>query len=143
MNTDLMIDQLQADGFKPSLDSDGDIRMKFQGGTYWITVDKDDAPYVRLVYPNFWTVTANNDHEQILGICNKLSIDYKFVKVYLLDFEDGTRGVCASIELMLPDEAAFAQFYQRALQILSATAGDFGSLARNARTSKETAEAVA
>lgn len=45
---------LQEEGYMPEIDSDGDIKFKKEGGTYYVRVDsKDDSPMYVALFKNF------------------------------------------------------------------------------------------
>ena len=44
---------LLEEGYAPSIDDDGDVRFKFEGGDYFVLIDREDEDYFRLVYPAF------------------------------------------------------------------------------------------
>ena len=53
---ELYMDFLSGEGYRPTIDNDGDVVFKVEGGLYYIDVDADDAVYFRVVYPNFWSI---------------------------------------------------------------------------------------
>lgn len=43
------------EGFRPEIDSDGDIRFKYEGGIYYILNTNDDG-YFQVVFLGFWKI---------------------------------------------------------------------------------------
>ena len=45
----MYVDFLTEEGYKPTVDSDGDVRFKKEGMTYFISVHSNDPQYFRIV----------------------------------------------------------------------------------------------
>lgn len=44
---------LERQGFQPNIDKDGDMLFKFEGGDYYITIDKRDTNFIAIICPFF------------------------------------------------------------------------------------------
>ena len=77
---------LREEGFMPKIDSDGDIKFKKEGSTYYISIDyKDDSPMYLVMYRQYlYSESGLFVKRNILKVANELNF-YKGVK--LLCFE--------------------------------------------------------
>lgn len=109
------------EGFQPTIDSDGDIKFKYQGKNYFIQVSSQNASpmYVSLslIYPYDETYTmARLSNYSYLSKVN----DYKMCKLILNDnyFE-------ISCSLFLEDASAFKNIFYKMLEIIAQADEDF------------------
>lgn len=75
-----IISVVKSEGFSPDIDSDGDISLKYQGETYWITVEPFDDNY----YVSLWTYMniEGNDINEVLRAADATMHDLKFLRMY-------------------------------------------------------------
>ena len=73
---------LREEGFMPEIDSDGDIKFKKEGGTYYISIDyKDDSPMYLVMYRQYlYSESGLFVKRNILKASNELNF-YKGVKI--------------------------------------------------------------
>ena len=69
-------------GFRPEIDSDGDIHFKYEGGNYFVTANCDDT-YFYLLYPGFWSVESPDKQAAALRAANATNLRMKTAKVIL------------------------------------------------------------
>lgn len=105
---------LESEGFKTATDSTGDLSFKFEGLNYFIAVDPDDECYLRIGLPNFWQVTPENRLEALTA-ANDVTVKVKGVKIILFG-----ENLWGTVELFLPDQKAFEQFFLRLVRALQA-----------------------
>ena len=113
----MYMDYLTSEGFAPSLDSDGDVMFKYEGGTYFIIVDDKDQIYFAMLYPNFWEIESEDEKEKALLAAKEATRTAKVAKVYLT--EDNT-DVTMSAEIFLKTPSDFKDTFYRMLSAMSA-----------------------
>lgn len=111
----LYVDYLTAEGYRPTIDGDGDVMFKDEGLTYYVIIDADDEPFFRLMLPSFWGIENAEERQRALVAANEATMKTKTAKVYVNS--TGT-NVSASIEMFFgrPDE--FKQVFPRAMSAL-------------------------
>jgi hypothetical protein len=114
-------DYLRSEGFDPSVDNDGDIFFKYQGGNYYIYVYEQDAQYFRLVCPNIWKIESLQERSDAALAASKVNSSWKLVKVYVADWDD----VMVSADILVKDPSDFTGFFYRMLEVLNDARNDF------------------
>ena len=117
----IYLDYLREQGFRPETDKDGDVVFKVEGKTYLIIVDEDDLNYFRLVFPNFWEIESDEEHQKVLAAVDQASSKTKVAKVYTTP----QNNVWASVEIFLPKPESFAPIFERSLNALQACVASF------------------
>jgi hypothetical protein len=84
----------------------------FEGGSYYLDLDISDENYIRVGFPNFFTVKPEN-HLLALKAANKVTESMKAVKVYLIDNQ-----VYCSVEQFVRNEEDVTYFLMRYLRTL-------------------------
>lgn len=118
----MYMEYLQAEGYQPSVDADGDVRFKAEGFTYYIIVDEKDERYFRLLFPNFWSIDDDSELARALLAANYATLATKVAKVYVRD--DG-KDTSASIELFLDQPEQFKQVFSRCMAALRTSVSTF------------------
>lgn len=108
---------LKAEGFEPTIDNDGDVIFKFEGGNYIFILDKDDPQYLRLCYPSFLKTTSDQHRRIVLDAMNEVNANVKVGKVFLV--EDRCWAVT---ENLIPDPSFLASTLTRYLRIIQTLA---------------------
>lgn len=104
---------LGREGYSPDIDADGDVRFRFQGGTYYVMLDAD-RQFFRLVFPNFWKIESPAERERARTALDVTNARVKVTKVYF--YRD---NVWAAVELFFPDaDRDFQPVLQRSLTAL-------------------------
>ena len=107
---DLVKEWLFAEGYRPEVDSDGDIHFRVEGISFYCT-KSDDNQYLRILLPNIYKV--DNNRVKVLELVNKLSKEYKVLKAYLV--ED---YLWLSIEMFIDSTPEVGDFMSRCISIL-------------------------
>ena len=115
-------DALTREGLFPEPDDDGDLRFKYEGGHYVLFAEPDDEPYVRVLFPNFWSIDSDDERERAYHAASVASRRCKGAKVWLRDDET---DVCASIEAFLPGPEYLEYVLARMLSALQYAARQF------------------
>jgi len=105
--------QLEEEGFRPTIDSDGDVVFKFEGGVYFIAVDENDEMYVRIAFPNFWKVESKDEEKKGIRCAHDATKRVKGAKIFLS--QDDFWG---TVELFLPSENDLNRVLVRSLEAI-------------------------
>lgn len=87
-------------GFNVILDPEGDVSFRRDGGYYIILIDVNDPKYFRIIYPGFWKIETEQDHQIALEASNEANSKTKLGKVYIIG-----KTVAATVEARLLDDA--------------------------------------
>ena len=115
-------DLLNDDGFRATIDDDGDVVFKYEGGTYYISIYKDDERYFQLVFPAFWSIDSADELERAKTACVKTTQTVKAAKVYLV--RDNT-NVSASYEAFYPSPKEAMKVFKRSIGCIQSAASAF------------------
>lgn len=113
-------DYLTEEGYKPSIDEDGDVVFKREGRSYFISVSEKDPEYFRVVLPNFWSIESEEERAKVLAAANWSNNRSKVSKIYTV--KDNT---WASIELFIKDPKDFKKVFARSMSALGNGADTF------------------
>lgn len=119
-NVQLMLDWLTREGYRPNIDKDGDLVFKREGKTFLILFEEGDDLFMRLVFPNFWSIDTETERLQIAQACTSATANTKVAKVFPVG-----DNVWASIELFCPSVAQFQAVFDRSLSALGASVDRF------------------
>jgi hypothetical protein len=111
---------LKSQGYAPEVDSDGDVRFKKEGRTYFVAIDEDDEEFFRVIFPNFWKIESEDERRRVLVACDHSNSLSKVAKVYMV--ED---NVWASIELFFGDPEDFKSVFERSMGALQNGVANF------------------
>lgn len=84
MDTDRLMEFLAKEGFRPTLAAPGDVRFKYDGGTYGVWFPPPDEQYVAITFPNFWKVASPEEEVRALRAANEANAGTKVAKVNIL-----------------------------------------------------------
>lgn len=93
---------LVAQGFAVQEDAGVGLSFQFEGGTYYVPPQEDDAEFFHLLYPNFWELSSDDDLGRALFACDVVNREGKLVKVHTVDGD-----VWAGIEVLHGSPAEF------------------------------------
>jgi hypothetical protein len=111
---------LKAEGYVPTVDTDGDILFKFEGRTYVLLLDDEDTEFFRIVFPNFWEIESDDERRKIEKAALVATSDTKAAKVYPV--RDDT---WASIEIFAATDEAFQRVFSRSMSALQSVIRNF------------------
>lgn len=103
---------LADEGFRPTLDADGDVVFKVEGYMYYISIEEDEE-FFRLIFPNFWPLETEVERTRAEAIALRLTSRMKVVKVLPTE-----RGVLATIEMFSPTPDSVFPIFQRSIQAI-------------------------
>ncbi len=111
---------LTNEGYRPTLDSDGDVVFKREGRTYLILIDDADPTFFRLVFPNFWEIESDPERLQVLLAAQSATADTKVAKVFIVG-----DNVWASVEQFVSEPASATAVFDRALGAIDSAVSRF------------------
>lgn len=111
---ELILRVIEGLGYKPQVDDDGDVMIRYQMKTVFVLVGDEDDTYTLLTMPNFCDVEDGAEHIA-LAVCNKLTRDLRLAKVYV---DQTFKYVSANCEFYYTDEASLKLNIENSLKIL-------------------------
>lgn len=106
----LYIRYLAEEGYKPEVDTDGDVRFKREGKVYFIGVSEDDPGFFRVVLPNFWLIESREERLRVLAAADYSNALSKVCKVFTIK-----ESVWATVELFIAAPADFRGVFNRSM----------------------------
>lgn len=111
---------LSTEGFRPSINADGEIMFHFEGKICYLQTDAADREYVRLVIVNFCPIADEADRVRITAAAQEATCSTKVIKIFTQD--DDTW--CAA-QLLLPEPERFSEVLNRTLSAIRAALRTF------------------
>lgn len=111
---ELILRVIEGLGYKPQVDDDGDVMIRYQMKTIFVLVGDEDDTYTLLTMSNFCDVEDGAEHIA-LAVCNKLTRDLRLAKVYV---DQTFKYVSANCEFYYTDEASLKLNIENSLKIL-------------------------
>ena len=105
---------LEKMGYKPEIDKDGDIMLRYQMKSVYVLTGDEDEKYVSIVLPQFHEI-ADGEEPLALAVCNKMTRELKLVKVYV---DQTFTNVTASCEFFYTNEENLEECLARSLELL-------------------------
>lgn len=115
---DVIFGALQDLGFRPTLDSDGDICFRYEGSQMFVGLPDDDAQFVS-VY-ELWSEEFGAKRPDALELANELNGSYKVIK-----FQLAKHGLAVTGEYFFADVEDFTPLLMRSIQIVRNGSNDF------------------
>lgn len=82
---DLYHEILEQEGYRPTIDKDGDLMFKIEGKTYFVFAEEDDAEFFRLVFPNFWAIENEDERARAYVAAHDATAQTKVAKVFVVN----------------------------------------------------------
>ena len=101
-------------GYFPEIDEDGDIKVTYQLKTIYMMTADDDEPYVSVMLPKFYEI-EDGQEPLALAVCNKMSRELKFAKVYV---DQTFKHVTATCEFFYSGKKSLEQNLDKAFELL-------------------------
>jgi hypothetical protein len=109
------MDFLTEEGFRPTIDPDGDIQFKREGFTYFIGVAEGDPQFFRLVLPHIWPIESEEERAKVLTAIDYSNRMSKAAKIYTLG-----DNVWGTVELFVSSPGDYEPLFERILGSLDA-----------------------
>ena len=101
-------------GYCPEIDEEGDIKVAYQLKTIYVMTSEDDEPYVSVMLPQFHEIEDGKE-TLALAVCNKMSRELKFAKVYI---DQTFKHVTATCEFFYSGKKSLMQNLEKAIELL-------------------------
>lgn len=111
---------LNSQGFRCNLDEDGDAFFKYEGANMYVSVDKQDPLFLKIVMPSIYEV--ENNYVKVLEAVNKVTAQIKVVKALLIQ-----NRVHLVIEMFVDTTPEVDDFFERCCDILIASRREFAA----------------
>ena len=119
---EIVVSVLQSLGFKPQIDDDGDIFVRYQMKTFYVMgTNSDDEDYLVVVFPQMYEVNEGEE-TKVLATCNKITREIKLAKVYI---DQTLKNVSASCEFYYNGEESLKTCLDKAIEILGMVRSTF------------------
>ncbi|MDR0599456.1 MAG: YbjN domain-containing protein [Treponema sp.] len=119
---DMYVMYLRDEGYRPSVDSDGDVVFKAEGLNFYIDVDDEDLESFRVVLPKFWELESPEERIRAYEVANYINRTTKVAKVFIISSEDDV-SMDANIYIGKPDD--FKLHFRRMINLLIAELREF------------------
>ena len=119
---EMVVSVLQSLGFKPQIDDEGDIFIRYQMKTLYVMgSSSDDEDYLVVVFPQMYEVNEGEE-TKVLAVCNKITREIKLTKVYI---DQTLKNVSASCEFYYNGEESLKTCLDKAIEILGMVRSTF------------------
>ena len=118
---EMILSILEEKGYKPEIDNDGDVFIRYQMKTVFVIVGNADDNYVAVLLPQFHEI-AEGEESIVLATCNKMTRELKLVKVYI---DQSFQNVSASCEFYYSDDKALGERINHSLELLGVIRSEF------------------
>lgn len=119
---EMIVSVLQSLGFKPQIDDEGDIFVRYQMKTFYVMgSNSDDEDYLVVVFPQMYEVNEGEE-TKVLAVCNKITREIKLTKVYI---DQTLKNVSASCEFYYNGEESLKTCLDKAIEILGMVRSTF------------------
>lgn len=111
-----IINVLERMGYKPKIDKEGDIMLRYQLKTLFFLVNDDDEEnFVNVILPQFAEID-DGEETLYLAACNKVTRGTRMVKVYV---DQTFKNITASCEFYYANDESLEFNLQKSLSILA------------------------
>lgn len=111
---EMILEVIENLGYKPHVDDDGDICVRYQMKSIFFLTGQEEEQYVSAILPQFSEV-QEGEETMTLAICNKVSREIKLAKVYI---DQTLKSVTASCEFFYTDMDSLKNNVEHSLNIL-------------------------
>lgn len=121
---EMIMAAIEANGYKPQIDNDGDVYVHYQLKTIYFIAGSDDDQYVVALLPQFAEV-KEGEEVQTLAVCNKETREYKLAKIFI---DQTCKNVSASCEFFYTDSESLKVYVWHSLNILGMVRSTFAKM---------------
>lgn len=118
---EMILQTLEKMGYKPEIDGDGDILVRYQMKNIYVFVDDEDESYVAVFLFQFHEI-EEGEEPLVLAICNKMTRELKLVKVFI---DQTFKNVSASCEFFYTNEESLENNLDKSLKMLGVVRSQF------------------
>lgn len=118
---ELITQTLEKMGYKPEIDEDGDIMIRYQMKSIFVFIGDEDDSYIAVLLPQFQAI-ADGEETLALATCNKLTRELKLAKVFV---DQTFKSVSSSCEFFYANEEALEHSLEKSLRLLGVVRSQF------------------
>jgi hypothetical protein len=111
----ILTDYMAGEGYRPSLNADGEIMFHFEGKICYLQTDAQDHDALRIVIVNFHPLATKVGRAKATVAAQEATASTKVVKIFTLD--DDT---WCTAELLMPEPERFIEILSRTLSAIRA-----------------------
>ena len=111
---ELILQTLEKMGYKPEIDDDGDVTLRYQLKRLFVLLGDENEQYTSVLLPQFYEMDEGEE-PPVLAVCNKMNRELKMVKLYI---DQTFKNVSAVCEFFFTDENSLQQSLSRSLDLL-------------------------
>lgn len=111
---EMIMAAIEANGYCPQVDNEGDVHVRYQMKSIYFMTGQNEEQYVSAILPQFAEV-SEGEEMLTLAVCNKMTRELKFVKVYI---DQTLKSVTASCAFFYTDMDSMKNSIGHALNIL-------------------------
>ena len=111
---EMILRVLEKMGYKPEIDNDGDIQLRYQMKTIFVLTGDEDEQYISVMLPQFHEI-ADGEETLVLAVCNKMTRELKLAKVYV---DQTFKHVTATCEFFYSGKKSLTQNLEKSLELL-------------------------
>ncbi len=115
------LEWLTAEGYRPEIDEDGDVRFKSEGFLMFV-MSSTDPTYLQLLLPNFWSIDDASERAAAHVSANEVNRNLKVAKVFQNEAAD---DVSATVEMFVSDPREAIPHLARCLRVLATAVAMF------------------
>ena len=119
---DMYVEYLKSEGYSPTMDKDGDVVFKYEGGAYFILVNEDDPQFFLVIYPTFWELDSEREKALARKVALEVTNSTKGAKVFL---DRQETNVSINAETLLKNPEDFKDVFPRILNMISSARKKF------------------
>ncbi len=123
--TEIYLEFLNTEGYRPALDEDQDITFKHERINYILFPNEKDETFFRLMIPFFWELETPEENERASKVMMKLNADYKAAKFYVMQ-----NDVCVAAEAFYSKPEDVKPLIGRYIDLLASAMREFRQLMR-------------
>ena len=118
---ELITQTLEKMGYKPEVDEDGDIMVRYQMKSIYVFVGDEEDSYVAVLLPQFHEI-GDGEETLVLATCNKMTRELQLAKVFV---DHTFKNVSASCEFYYANEESLEHSLDKSLQMLGIVRSQF------------------
>jgi hypothetical protein len=109
--TNLITEWLSNEGYKHTVDEDGDVIFKYQGANLVCPAESNDPLFFRILMPGIYEIEGNR--EKCLEAMNTVCRERKVVKAFSVE-----NTIHLSIEMLMDSSPEIEDFFERCCDML-------------------------
>ncbi|MCI6828173.1 MAG: YbjN domain-containing protein [Prevotella sp.] len=111
---EMILEAVESFGYKPHVDDDGDICVRFQMKSICFLIGQEEEQYISAILPQFSEV-KEGEETLTLAVCNKVNREVKLAKLYI---DQTLKSVTASCDFFYTDMESLKNNTNHVLNIL-------------------------